>query len=79
MTEVSDAMFSCEPWALSMRMTASEVLFVVQPARPRAATSASTGRAVIFVDERKDRAFNIVSAMRARFPHYGRPVLRRAG
>jgi len=52
MTEVSEAMFSCEPCALSMRMTASEVLPVVQPARPSAVTIAKTGRTAIFGERR---------------------------
>src|SRR6478609_4114376 len=68
MTEVSEAMFPSEPWALSMRITASEVFSVWQPARPTAARTANIGISGA-LGARKDRdEENKKSAIRALSP-----------
>src|SRR6478735_2600799 len=68
MTDVSEAMFSCDPCALSMRITFSEES-VWQPARPKAAASAKPASVALYVlalpenrfDERD--CFNVLVAM----------------
>src|ERR1700712_4273534 len=73
MTDVSDAMFCWEPWALSMRMTVSGVL-VAQLLRPMTAQTAKTWNADRFDFKTRGAfkvrdALNLVNAITGSLPH----------